>query len=103
MNGLEVASFIVSTLVGSIVAIVTLYYSFRLANLYKGGMLERPWLYVVYGIALLSLWVIMLFINEILRLRLEAVIYWIGVFGGIFLLLGVRSQLTLWEKGIGRG
>lgn len=83
-----------------ILGILGIYYSFKLANTYQGGIFEKPWLYILYGLCLLSLWALLLSIDSLMRLNISSAAHWVGIVGGILFILGVRMQVKIWERGM---
>ena len=92
-------SFLGASAMAFVLGIIGLYYSFKLARLYKGGAFERPWLYILYAVALVSLCIILLFFDTLFNLGIAIVVYWIGVAGAFLVILGIREQAILWERG----
>ena len=99
IEGLHSIDFLAS-LSALILGVLGIYYSFKLANTYQGGIFEKPWLYILYGLCLLSLWALLLSIDSLMKLNISSVAHWIGIVGGVLFILGVRMQVKVWERGI---
>lgn len=93
---------VVSRALAAVVLLLGATLSIRLLTLYKGSLLEEPWLPIFVGIIFLALsqplaaLAPLVYPEDILALRVFRSLF--NLIGGIFLFAGLYRALKIWQR-----
>jgi uncharacterized protein YhhL (DUF1145 family) len=91
---------LIYNIAGLAVIIGLVYFAVRLLLVFKGGVMGKAWLYVLYGVLTLATGLSMFIFHSLLKL--PSIVYRIGntivLAGGIFTLVGFYKQYKIWSR-----
>jgi hypothetical protein len=91
---------LIYNIAGLAVIMGLVYYSVRLLQTFKGGIVGKSWLYVSYGVLTLAIGLILFIFHSLLNL--PTIVYQTGntivLVGGLLILIGFYRQYKIWSQ-----